>query len=220
MNVLIHLPHNNQVLSHELLRREVEEVLDGSLALLDVSSSALDALSQMKQSILDLQSTLRRGSDDEGIRAYLASRKKIYKKVSKYLVNLKKTEKSCTLAQRESDAITVRLLKEAEENSLTTLKAVFSCVMGKKAMSQTRSWSLVSKLVKSKNVSHEAESEVDELDCALHSLSRKQLGAETKVLLKQLEALEMTILELEDDLESVSRCLVKTRVSLLNVLNH
>jgi len=55
--------------------------------------------------------------------------------------------------------------------------------------------------------------EVEEVDCALSS------GTETKVSLKQLDALEMTIHELMDVLELVSRCLMKTTVSLLNVLN-
>ena len=102
LNDLIHLPHNHNILTHGPHRGEVEEVLDGSLSLIDISSVAMDALSHMKESILDLQSALRRGSEDDGIHAYLMSRKKICKTISKCLANLKKVEKSCTLTQQEN----------------------------------------------------------------------------------------------------------------------
>lgn len=215
MNDLIHLPHNQQVLSHDQQRVEVEEVLDGSLALLDASSSALDALSQLKESILDLKSAFRRGSNDEGIHAYVMSRKKINKALSKCVANLKKAEQSCALKQMENDGSITRILQEADAISLITLKSLLSYVMGKK-VSQTRGWSLVNKLVKSKNLSPDSENatEVENIDYALCK------NADTKVVMKQLEALEMVILELEIGLESFSRCIVKTRVSLLNVLNH
>ena len=89
MNKFVHLPHNRNALSKE----KVEEVLEGSIALLDASSFALDAVSQMKESILDLQSSLRRGNNGEGVHAYLVSRRRIDKMFSKYLVNLKKANK-------------------------------------------------------------------------------------------------------------------------------
>ena len=40
------------------------------------------------------------------------------------------------------------------------------------------------------------------------------------ILLNQLVALELAIQEIEKCLDSVYRCLLKTRVSLLNVLGH
>jgi len=214
VNDLIHLPRNQNVLSHEPHRGEVEEVLDGSLTLMDISGVAMDALSQMKESILNFQSALRRGSDNDGIHAYLMSRKKICKTISKCLANLKKVEKSCTLTLQENNGTPTRMLKEAEAISLSTLKSLLLYVMGKKIMSQTGGWSLVAKLVKSKRISTDICNDVEEVDCALRS------GTAKRVSLKQLETLEMTIHELMDVLESVSRCLVKTRVSLLNVLNY
>ncbi|KMS95143.1 hypothetical protein BVRB_011940 [Beta vulgaris subsp. vulgaris] len=216
MNDLIHLQHNQQVLSNEHKRVEVEEILDGSLVTLDFSSSILDALSQMKESIMDLKSAFRRGSNDEGIHAFLVSRKKVKKMLFKCLAILKKSEESCSLKQRENDESIMRVLKDAEIISLATLKSLLSYMMGKKKVSQTRGWSLVNKLVKSKNLSHDSENatEVENLDYALCK------NAESKVVMKQLETLEIVILKLEESLESVSRCFVKTRVSLLNVLNH
>ncbi|XP_021745149.1 uncharacterized protein LOC110711088 [Chenopodium quinoa] len=221
MNDMIHLPNNQQVLSNEHHKKEVERVLEGSLSLLDASSSGLDALSQMKDSILEIESALRRGINDEGIHIFEVSRKKVCKVLSKSLANLKKAEKNCALTQPEGACITVRMLKEAEAISLSILKSLFSFLMGNKAASQTRGWSLVAKLVKSKHVSRDAENitEVVCIDNALSTLSDNHSSDETKVVLRQLELLEKVILDLEDGLESISRCFVRTRVSLLNVYN-
>ncbi|XP_021857750.2 uncharacterized protein [Spinacia oleracea] len=223
MNNMIHLPQNQHLLSNQHHRKEVEWVLDGSLALLDVSSYGLDALSQMKESILDIKSALRRGNNDVGIHAFQVSRKKICKPLSKCLANMKKTDNKCALPQPEDSSVIVRTLKEAETISLLTLKSVFSFVMGKKTTSQTqtRGWSLVAKLVKSKHVVRDSESDTEVvcIDNALNALSDNHSSAETKVVLRQLEILEKVILQLEDGLESISRCFVKTRVSLLNLYN-
>ena len=142
------------------------------------------------------------------------SRRKIYKTVSKCFANMKKVGKNRTLTSQQNDVSIARMLKEAEVISLSTLKSLLSYLMGKKSISQTRGWSLVARLVQSTGMPTEMGRVIEEIDRALHA------GTETKAFLKQLEALEMTIHELEDVVESVSRCLVKTRVSLLNVLNH
>ncbi|XP_021732269.1 uncharacterized protein LOC110699083 [Chenopodium quinoa] len=220
MNDLIRLPHNEQILSHKHYRVEVEEVLDGSLALLDASSSALDALSQMNQSILDLKSALRRGTVDVGVHSYVISRKKVNKVLSKCLLTLKKSEKSRALAQSENACAIIRTLKETETICLTTLKSLLPFIMGKK-ISQTRGWSLVAKLVKSKTVSTDADnlSEVEYIDHALCALSDKYSAAETKDVMNKLDTLETIVQELENSMQSVSRCFIKTRVSLLNLLN-
>jgi len=211
---LINLPHNQKILSLEPHRREVEEVLDGSLALLDICNSSVDVLLHMKESILCLQSAFRRGSDNEGAHVYTMSRKKIYKTISKCLANLKKVEKSFILTVHQNDASIVKMLKEAEAITLSTLKSFLSYLMGKKSISQSHGWSIVAKLVKSKRMAAESVNEVKEIDHAL------QAGIEPKAFLKQLETLDMAFYDLEDALESVSRRLVKFRVSLLNVLNH
>jgi len=216
MNKFIHFPHNKNALSNE----KVEEVLEGSIALLDTSSLALDAVSQMKESLLDLKSSLRRGMDGEGVHAYLVSRRRITKMVSKYIATLKKANK--VSASLEHNDTAIRMLKEAENITLSALKSVLSFVIGKKAMSQTGGWSMVAKLVKSKQAPAKTDeaSEVEDVDRTLSFVSKKHPGVECKVLLRQLEALETIIYELENGLGQISRCLVKTRVSLLNILNH
>ena len=57
---LLVLPHALKALSQECGDRCIDELLDGSLRLLDVCGTAKDALSQMKESANELQSILRR----------------------------------------------------------------------------------------------------------------------------------------------------------------
>lgn len=76
-----------------------EEVLDGSLSLLDTCGTARDIICLVKESVQDFESSIRRNKigvsglahdlDDFGI-----SRKKINKVVTKSIKNLKKLEKN------------------------------------------------------------------------------------------------------------------------------
>ncbi|KAL2895558.1 50S ribosomal protein L2 [Bienertia sinuspersici] len=162
----------------------------------------------MKESILNLASALRRGSSSEGIDAYVMARKKICKTLlSKCLVYLKKAEK-CR-AMEKSGCNSLRMLKEAESISLSTLKCMLFYLMGEKDVSQAHGWSLVAKLVKSKHVDMEIEnaSELDNLDRVLLALWHKSYSSDTNVLLKQLEAIEMTVTELQDGMDSLSSVL-------------
>ncbi|EOY15208.1 Uncharacterized protein TCM_034353 [Theobroma cacao] len=66
--------------------------------------------------------------------------------------------------------------------------------------------------------------EMEEMNYVLIALTTRKLSKQTSVeqlqtLLKQLEALELSILGLEDGLKRMFRQLVKTRVSLLNILS-
>lgn len=62
---LLQLPLTQQFLAQEQQRKCVEKLLDGSLRLLEVCSTAKDALSQTKECMQELQSTLRRRWGDE-----------------------------------------------------------------------------------------------------------------------------------------------------------
>ncbi|GAB2210454.1 hypothetical protein Droror1_Dr00015720 [Drosera rotundifolia] len=58
---LIQLPLNQQALAHEVSRVGLEDVLEGSLGLLDLCFLSSDALSGLNESIIELQSLIRRG---------------------------------------------------------------------------------------------------------------------------------------------------------------
>lgn len=57
---LLVLPHFQKALSQECGDRWIDELLNGSLRLLDVCSAAKDALSQIKESAHKVQSVMRR----------------------------------------------------------------------------------------------------------------------------------------------------------------
>ncbi|KAF8377726.1 hypothetical protein HHK36_031110 [Tetracentron sinense] len=170
---VLQLPLTQQAFSHERNENEkwVDEVLDGSLRLLDVCGTTGDVLSQTKDCVQDLESSLRRREGGEfglanKVGTYMISRKKTKKVVCKCLGDLKRVDK-----------------EEADIN------------------------------------------EIEKADVAVYALNNKKSCKEIDVVQvqnvqKQLEALESSIQDLEEGLESVFRRLIKTRVSLLNMLNH
>ncbi|KAI3974891.1 hypothetical protein MKX01_005005 [Papaver californicum] len=175
--------------------------LEGSIMLLDVCSIIKDVLSQMKESLQELQSSIRRRSNE--VSEYMISRKKITKVIRKCLSDLKSGKKI------EAE---VSMLREVEATTLVVLEAVLSFVSEPKQNN-----SMISKLMLTKRVAHNEEtSEVMKVDTAVKALSK---GIEVHNVQNTLKSLEMTLQDLEDGLESVFRCLIKHRVSLLNILN-
>ncbi|XP_027769756.1 uncharacterized protein LOC107026508 [Solanum pennellii] len=84
------------------------------------------------------------------------------------------------------------------------------------SMEQDRSWSLLSKIMISKSETNE----FDNVDAALFSLLSHNKASKYEELTNQLREMEVTIEVVEQGLECFFRRLIKTRVSLLNVLNH
>ncbi|KAB1216886.1 hypothetical protein CJ030_MR4G014272 [Morella rubra] len=100
-------------------------------------------------------------------------------------------------------------------------------MVGTKLQSKSSSWSLVSKLVHPKRVTCEDEeaNEFEKLDAALQSLinhktSQSDSTEQVENVQDCLGELESSIQNFEEALEHLSRRLVKTRVSLLNIFNH
>ncbi|XP_039170365.1 uncharacterized protein LOC104451693 [Eucalyptus grandis] len=223
------LPLTQQALSNARLRSSVEELLDGSLELLDVCGNMKDAFSQMKECIKELESVLRRrkGGDcclAKEVEAYMSTRKRLQKIIFKYLVHLKKMERKNSLNKDSNREATLSMLRQVEEIRLSVF-ASFLCFLSQSSANLKRSsWSLASKLLPSKQVACEGEEDVNEmaiLDSELLSLkSVKASGLSAKDILKRLDALESSLQEVDEDLGCIFRRLVKTRVSLLNIVNH
>ncbi|KAJ6368902.1 hypothetical protein OIU78_001301 [Salix suchowensis] len=211
----------------------VDDILDGSLRVLDVCSMARDALLQTKEYAQEIQSIMRRRRGNEigfsgEIKTYLISRKVVTKKIHKALRDLKNlgNKSSFSPFNEDQEAVAIaNMLTEVEAVTLIELESLLTLISGgSKAQSKLSDWSLVSKLMHPRRISCEAEetevNEFEKLDSALHSLIYKKSISDNTVpvenVLHQLKEFDFCIQELEEGLESLYRRLIKTRVSLLN----
>ncbi|KAF8090074.1 hypothetical protein N665_0489s0014 [Sinapis alba] len=201
---LIRLPATQQALAQEQNKKATEQFLDGSLRILDLCNISKDALSQMKEGLMEIQSILRRKRGDLSgeIKKYLASRRSLKKSFQKVLKSLKvKQDLKCN---DESLAV----FEEAEAISVNLFDSLLCFMSGSKTCSK---WSLVSKLINQKKVSYEAQgNEFTKVDSEFQS--------EKTLKMEDGQNLESCIQDLEDGLESLSKSLIKYRVSILNIL--
>ncbi|KAG8641208.1 hypothetical protein MANES_13G121600v8 [Manihot esculenta] len=158
--------------------------------------------------------------------AYMVSRKKLNKAISKCLRNLKKKEMHFTITTLDSNLENmISMLRGVQRISLVMFKSILSFISQPKVKSLPSGWFLIPKLLQSKRVSYDVETEeneVEKIDAELLILkSSKDISlSQIQSLLKDLEAFESSMQEAEEELECLYRLLVKTRVSLLNILNH
>ncbi|XP_021758688.1 uncharacterized protein LOC110723652, partial [Chenopodium quinoa] len=193
----LQLPQN-QTVSQSL----VQQVLDGSLRLLDICSTSRDVLALSKDRIQDIQSALRRRSSGElditnEVVEYLKTRKSSKKTITKSLKNIKDAEQTTKDNQVESK------LTEVNTITLDIFKSVLSFIGG----SQKSSWSFSKK---------NAVATISEFDAVDATLEKKKVHVD----MSQLVNLESQIQEIDEVLECLFRHLVKIRATLLNVLSN
>lgn len=143
-------------------------------------------------------------------------RKTVKKSLRKAMENLKAMANRSTFSSVHKDQETITIiskLRDVEAVTLRVFESVLSFISGPKSKPSS-GWSLASKIVQPKKVACEEEAKVNEfaeVDAALKSLKSAQ---------NQLNNLESCIQDQEEGLESLFRQLIKTRVSLLNILSH
>ncbi|CAI0407805.1 unnamed protein product [Linum tenue] len=207
---LLQLSTTQQALAND--QKCFNEVLEGSLRLLDLCNTAKDALSQMKESVAELQSAIRRrqGGLEGETRRYLKSRCMVKKAIQKALKGMD-SKKSVSSNNIETDNVeAISMLKEAE----SAVVEVFECLLSfiYQSSSKPSSWSFVSKLKKVAAASSN-ENEFAEVDA---SLKTNKSGEEVQVHLKNLQP---CIQDLEEGVEWLLRRVIKTRASILNIHN-
>ncbi|XVE67283.1 hypothetical protein DITRI_Ditri08aG0148300 [Diplodiscus trichospermus] len=225
---LLQLPLTQKSLAQQCNDQQVNELLNGSLRLLDLCGAAKDALLHAKEDAQELQSRLRRRrGDDSGLKneakKYMASRKKAKKLINKHLRDLKS---KCSF-QNGVEA-TFSMLRDIGGVSLTVLESLLAYISGTVMKPKSTNWSLVSRLMHSRRVTCEGKAsesnEFDTVDAVLCSLighkTRKCGHMSTENAQIELQKLESSIQDLEDGVECVLRLLIKTRVSVLNILSH
>ncbi|KAJ9170669.1 hypothetical protein P3X46_018761 [Hevea brasiliensis] len=229
----LQLSFAQQPISNERQSQTIENAMNGFLELLDICDTTRDLFSQMKECLQELELSLRRRKGGESsltreVDAYMVYRKKLNKEICKCLRNMKKKERNCaagTFDNNSNLANMISMLRGVQEISLVVFEWILSFISQPKVKSLPSGWSVIPKLLQSKSVSCEVKMEVNEvekIDAELFILkSSKDISISAiQNLLKGLETLESSIQEAEEDLECTYRRLVKTRVSLLNILNH
>ncbi|XP_048447780.1 uncharacterized protein LOC125480732 [Pyrus x bretschneideri] len=213
---LLQLPLTQQSLAQEQNEKWTNELLDGSVRLLDVCATVKDTLSQTKECVQDLQSIIRRRGGESALTSevtkYLTSRKMVKKAIHKAMVNLKGMKNRSAFSSPNKDEETIAIVSKLRDVEAVT-REVFESLMS--FISGPKSRSLVSKMMQSKKAACEIETEVNEfsqVDAALHKSADNAQN--------QLEKLESCIQDQEEGLECLFRQLIKIRVSLLNILNH
>ncbi|XP_030446982.1 uncharacterized protein LOC115669938 [Syzygium oleosum] len=224
----LQMPLTQQALSHEHHRSSMEELLDGSVKLLDVCGNVRDIFSHTKECIQELESSFRRrrggGSEKASeVETYIKSRKKLQKMVAKLLDHLKKMVKKNHLRKHSKPEATLSVLREAEEISFSVFESLLHVLSGPRERLKPVSWSMVSNMLSPKRISCDEKAEYDQiqgLDVELTILkSAKDANPQVDNVSKRMEALELSIREIEEDVECIFRRLVKTRAGLLNIIN-
>ncbi|CAI9777943.1 unnamed protein product [Fraxinus pennsylvanica] len=149
INNLIQLPSIQQTLMDQ-----ANELIDGSLELIDICGIARDVILLMKESVEELESSLRR---NRGIDTYVNSRKKIEKMVKKCIKNLKTFDQCSTLFLNKDNNLkaVASMLKEALAIGFSVLKSTLSIFASKQ-----KAWSLVSMFSRLSRVHSHIEEEL------------------------------------------------------------
>ncbi|KAJ1397684.1 hypothetical protein SESBI_31619 [Sesbania bispinosa] len=228
---LLQLTTTQQALAQECSDNQVDELLDGSLRILDICSSVKDCMVQSKDILHELQSVIRRKRDAaNGITIeggkYLAYRKKMKKTIGKALENLKAIKNEFTVSSSNKDKETnsmLSILKEAEAVTVSSLESLLLFVIGSKGQLKESRWSVISKLMQPKRIycdSEESETnEFKKVDAVLQFLISSKPSSNENFQ-NHMQNLELCIEDIEIGVERLSRQLIRTRVSLLNILNH
>ncbi|KAH1252114.1 hypothetical protein GmHk_04G009174 [Glycine max] len=223
---LVQLPLTQQALVQECQEKWVDDLLDGSLRLLDACTATKDALLHTKECTRELQSTIRRRRGGEveltlEVKKFLTSRKVVRKAIFKALENLKGNANKGNLAitnyKDYQTMALVNLLKEAEVITFSTFESLLNFFSGSTQAKRISSWALVSKLMHNKRVGYAQgadENEFAKVDAAFQlfafNMSTKS-NDDISDLLKKLENLGTCIPDLEEGLESLFRRLIKIR---------
>ncbi|XP_059670786.1 uncharacterized protein LOC132316299 [Cornus florida] len=235
MDDLYNLPMTQQALSQHQHEKWINELLDGSLRLLDVCGTTRDAVSQMKEHVRDLQSSLQRRKGDSRTESrivkYNCFRKKMEKDARKLIAALKrfdnKIEASLLLDVDHDTSSVIRVLREVSVLSSCVFQSLLLFLSVPILKAKPTKWSLVSKMLRNGKVACEEQqdiviNELKSVDVALQTLrgSKSSEGDDNiQIAQSSLEALGARIEGVENGLEGMFRRLIKTRASLLNIVS-
>ncbi|XP_059285799.1 uncharacterized protein LOC132039311 [Lycium ferocissimum] len=218
-NNMLHSPVIKQEITHQGQEKWAHEVSETSLRMLDVCGTTKDVLLLVKDHVHDLKSTFRRISVGENATTenkfapFHCHRKKLKKEMLKRLHSLKgmKNNTKCidsssSIDDKNNLMVVVNVLREVRVATMSILESLMA-LMSMPSPNTTRKTSkgyFGSKLLRVNSLSSWEKCDAMTLQCAN----------------KRLEAVELAIEDLEGELECIIRRLIRTRVSLLNLLTY
>ncbi|MCD7448743.1 hypothetical protein HAX54_045684 [Datura stramonium] len=221
MSDLLNLPLTLQALSRCQDKKWVDEILDKSVRFLDICGTTRELVSQFKENVRDIQSSVRRRKGDVSINNYTSFRKKMKKDVKNLVTALKKMDHGEVVAVMEVDQLVsgvIRLLREVATMGISVFQMVlvFLSAPISKPISK---WSLVSRLVNKGD--QDNVNEIESVDAALSSLFKCGPSEVEKIQFVQskLGTLEAHFECIENGLDNIFRCLIRSRSTLLNVVS-
>ncbi|XP_015066942.1 uncharacterized protein LOC107011806 [Solanum pennellii] len=204
---LLNLP-SRQTLSQSLDAKWVDDLLDKSVRLLDVCGTTRELVSQYKEKVRDLQSSLRRrkgdSTTDDSVERFTSFSKKIKRDAKMSILTLKQIDQETAvpvLLDAEQDTIAaIRALREANAVCISIFQMLLSFLCVPLLKPKQSKWSLLSRLVHKERITPGVQEENTSLET-------------------RLETFEAYLDSFENALEAVFRCLIRSRSSLLNVLS-
>ncbi|KAI3767807.1 hypothetical protein L2E82_18219 [Cichorium intybus] len=212
--------------------------MDGLVGFLDVCGITRGIVSELKRHVIVLQCALRRrkaASTLERITQYNCFRKRITKDVKRLIANLKQSM-AAKLEEYHNHhhEVVIKTIKEVREVTVTIFESLLKLlVMADSRTATANKWSrVVSTLIQKTRVA-----------CELHHHRQQEQHWRTNYDLEgldvscpigcikdglpswsygkcQLERMEALLERIEDSLESLYLTLIRTRVSLLNIVSH
>ncbi|CAH8274214.1 unnamed protein product [Arabidopsis lyrata] len=224
------------LLHHQKGKQLLEDSLDGSVLLLDVYEATREVIVAMREHVTNLKSALRRkGSVEKEAKAYVNLRKKAKKEISKQINALKKMETrdistnidhdstiASTIVLRETIEFTVSIFRHLLL-FLSTIPPPPSPTKKIKTTIGFLPFPFVSSSLsdKSLNLIKEMKSLDEVFLGSILDPSKTFFEVETRQKEKmRRDVVEDGFRDLEAELDSVSKSLVKNRVLFLNILSN
>ncbi|XP_015065454.1 uncharacterized protein LOC107010676 [Solanum pennellii] len=220
---LLNLPLTLQSLSQCQNKKWVDEILDKSVRFLDICGTTRDIVSQFKENVKDVQSSLRRRKEDLSINNYTIFRKKMKKEAKSLITALKRMDHEEVVDVMEVDdqlvSAVIRVLREVATMGISVFQILLNYLSASNSKPISK-WSLVSRLV-NKGGDQGNVNEIESVDVALSSLSKCGPNEVEKIqfVLSKLERVEAHFECIENGLDNIFRCLIRSRSTLLNVVS-
>ncbi|XP_057444894.1 uncharacterized protein LOC130737143 [Lotus japonicus] len=219
---LLNMASTQKLISHHQGEKFVEELLDGSVRILDICGITRDTMLQIKEHVQELHSALRRRKGNSSIETSVAKYnffiKNMKKNARKMVTSLKQMESkfgaSSLLNQDQDPARVVSVLMEVIIVNMSVFQSLLSFLAGPALKS--KKWLLVAKLINKGVIACEENlensNELHSVESTLCSLVSEGSNAEKiQAAHERMEALENAIEILENGLLNLSRDILSSR---------